>query len=78
MKYDINAAISVMNKKRLANKNKWISLEIEIGDKIVLTKSFNTWTQIMICDNKKIGTLMDLSITQWKQELKGCFEFLLK
>lgn len=63
-------AIKLINQHRLANKNKWIFVELHYNNSVVLLKSFNTSIQILKKNNIQFPTCSDTTISNWKKTIQ--------
>ena len=69
-----NEALKLINKVRLANKNKWYFIELNYNNKIYQIKAFGTWLQVFKLNlnfNPSIdySNAMDQTIKQYKEHI---------
>lgn len=63
--------IALCNRERKANKGKWVFLsEVVEGIKISY-KAYDTWVQVLIIDNVKHSSPMDISVKQFNEFLNN-------
>lgn len=62
--------VKEVNSLRLATKNKWYMNEYNVNGKHVRIKGYNTWLQIFTVDGINQNTVMDISVTEFKNTLK--------
>ena len=71
-----SAATALANKARLANKNRWLFLEILVNNQPpLLVKSFNTSIQILRKKGVNHPCGMDMKITAWKNAINDALEY---
>ena len=72
---NIKEFTTLANKERLKNKNDWVILTHQISEKdyknpiTVNYKAFGTWIQILMINDKKLSSPMNMSITDYKNWL---------
>lgn len=76
-KYELNSLdefVKMVNKERLANKNKWyVITNVEVDGKKVEIKAFDTWLQIFRVDGKNYANPMERNVSGFKEDLKSPF-----
>lgn len=63
----------MINKMRLANRERWFQWTGEVNGKRVELKCFNTWLQIFRIDGLQQITTMDITPTAFKTALLAPF-----
>ena len=66
--------VKQINSLRLQNKNKWYTYQGTVNNKTVALKGYGTWLQILRVDGLTFPTVADISVTEFKQVLKGAVE----
>ena len=66
--------VKQINSLRLQNKNKWYTYQVTVNNKTVALKGYGTWLQILRVDGLTFPTVADISVTEFKQVLKGAVE----
>ena len=69
-----NEALKLINKIRLANKNKWYFIELIHNNKTYQIKAFGTWLQVFNLNLKfnpsvDYSNAMDQTISQYKEHI---------
>ena len=69
-----NEALKLINKIRLANKNKWYFIELTHNNKAYQIKAFGTWLQVFKLNLKfnpsvDYSNAMDQSINEYKEHI---------
>jgi hypothetical protein len=62
--------VKEINRLRLANKNEWYTTACFVNGKIIRLKGFNTWIQVIRIDDHSDSGLMDITVSQFKKQLK--------
>lgn len=66
--------LKAINAERLANKNKWIFIQVTKEDKIILLKSFDTSIQILRVGDIDYHSGWDLKVSEFKDKITGALE----
>ena len=66
--------VKQINSLRLQNKNKWYTYHGTVNNKTVALKGYGTWLQILRVNGLSHPTVADISVTEFKQVLKGAVE----
>jgi hypothetical protein len=71
--------IKLVNDKRKANKDKWVTIQEEVDGVPVAIKSFNTWIQLMYTnDGRKHSGPMDCKVSTFNLVLKEVLDSIKK
>jgi hypothetical protein len=64
-----------INKIRLQNKNKWYFIEVEVNNKIIQIKGYDTWIQIFKINDDRINysSPMDFKVAEFKNYLTDIY-----
>lgn len=71
----VQDAVKQANKIRLAHKNTWLFLTIQVGNAIVQLKSYGTSIQRIQRDGLHHPGGWDLSATEWKQAIANALSY---
>ena len=72
--FEVEGFVKEINNLRLQNKNKWYTYQGTVNNKTVALKGYGTWLQILRVDGLTFPTVADISVTEFKQVLKGAVE----
>jgi hypothetical protein len=62
--------VKEVNRLRITNRNNWYTTACFVNGKIVRLKGFNTWIQVIRIDDYSCSGLMDISVKDFKAQLK--------
>ncbi len=71
---NIRDTLKAVNVERLANRNKWIFIQITKEDKTILLKSFNTSIQILKVNDINYPSGYDLKVSEFKAKITEALE----
>lgn len=71
----VQDAVKQSNKIRLANKNAWIFLTIQVGNSIVQLKSYGTSIQRIQRNGIHHPGGWDMSATEWKKAIANALAY---
>lgn len=63
--------IALCNRERKANKSKWVFLSEVVEGITISYKAYDTWVQVLIIDNVKHSSHMDISVKQFNEFLNN-------
>ena len=66
--------VKTVNALRLANKNKWYTLQGTVNGCNFEIKGFGTWLQVMSVNSINCANCMEQSVTEFKQHLQTVAE----
>lgn len=69
---NIDEAVKLINKARLANKDRWVFLRGKVGITCFDMKFYNTWIQVFRAHYNPVNyaSEMDLNVTGFKEHIK--------
>lgn len=69
--YTKSEFISLINKRRINNKNSWYLFVGEVDNKRIIIKAYNTWLQRFTVDGVDHSNTMENSVSKFKLHLEG-------